>query len=90
MAKKQKNNIDFIITKLKKNIGDIKVIEHTKGISFGGIYEVNSEKSTVTFINEVGLEKIKAAEKDNSSTEAIYSDSNCVEIIDLNAILKVK
>jgi len=90
MAKKQKNNLDFIITKLKKSIGDIKVIEHSKGISFGGIHHVDTNKNTLTIINENGLEKIKQAEKDNLSTEAIYSDSNCIDVIDLNTILKVK
>ena len=91
MVKKQKNNnLDFIISKLKKSIGEIKVIEHTEGIYFGGIYEINSDKNTLTVINENGLEKIKQAEKDNLSTEAIYTDSNCMDVIDLNAILKVK
>ena len=91
MAKsKGKSNLDFVITKLKKSIGEIKVIEHIGGVSFGGIHEVNSEKSTVTIINELGLEKIKQAEKDNSSTEAIYSDSNCMDVIPLENIRSIK
>jgi hypothetical protein len=91
MAKKQKsNNLEFIITKLKNSVGEIKVIEHVKGIYFGGIYEVNVDKKTLTIINETGLEKIKASEKDNLSTESIYSDSNCMEIIALSDIKSVK
>lgn len=91
MAKRKKSdNLDFIIIKLKKMVGDIKVIEHLNGISFGGIHEINTEKSTLTIINENGLEKIKQAEKDNSSTETIYADSNCMEVIDLKTILSVK
>ena len=67
-----------------------KVIEHTRGISFGGIHNLNIEKSTLTIINETGLEKIKASEKDNLSTESIYDDSSCMEIIALSDIRSVK
>ena len=91
MAKKQKsNNLDFIITKLQKSVGDIKVIEHSKGTSFGGIHEVNIEKKTLTIINEHGLERINNAEKDNLSTEDVYSDPNCRDVIALIDINTVK
>ncbi len=91
MPKKQKNNnLDFIIAKLTECVGDIKVIEHTKGISFGGIHAVNTNRKTLTIINELGLEKIKNAEQDNLSTEDIYSDSNCMEVIKISDIKSVK
>ena len=88
--KKQSSNLDFIITKLKNCVGDIKVIEHSNGVSFGGIHEVNQRKSTVTIINEIGLERIKNAEEDNLSTEEIYQDPSCLDIIELKNVLKVK
>jgi hypothetical protein len=91
MAKsKQKNNLDFIITKLKKSVGEIKVIEHANGTCFGGVHEINIEKGTLTIINETGLEKIKLAEKNNASTNSVYSDSNCIEIISLENIVSIK
>ena len=91
MAKrKQSNNLDFIIVKLKKSIGDIKVIEYSGGISFGGVHEINIDKGTVTIINEIGLEKIKQAEKENLSTDTVYSDSTCIDIIPLSIILALK
>jgi len=87
---KKKNNLDFIVEKLKKCVGDIKLIEHTNGVSFGGIHEINLKTQTVTIINEIGLEKINQSEKDKLSTTNIYSDKSCVDIIDLNTILKIK
>ena len=91
MAKRKlKDNLDFILSKLQKSIGDIKVIEHTNGISLGGIHEINLEKSILTIINQTGLEKIKQAELNNSPTENIYTDSNCVEFIKLKSILSIK
>ena len=90
MAKKHNNNLEYIINKLKNSIGDINVIEHKNGISFGGVHEINIKTQTVTIINEIGLEKINQAEKDNLSTEAIYSDSNCMEVIGMKDILKIK
>lgn len=91
MAKKQKtNNLDYIITKLKNSIGDIKVVEHSGGISFGGIHEINLEKSTLTIINEIGLEKINQSEKDNLPTDLIYTDANCMESISLKNIKSIK
>lgn len=91
MAKKQKsNNLDYIITKLKNSVGDIKVVEHVNGVSFGGIHEVDVKKETVTIINEIGLEKINQSVKDNLPTDSIYTDVNCVEVISLKDILKFK
>ena len=91
MAKKQKsNNLDFIISKLTKCVGDIKVIEHSKGISFGGIHEVNQKQNTLRLINEAGLEKIKASEKDSLSTDEVYSNPIYMEIISLDEMKSVK
>jgi hypothetical protein len=91
MAKNKKDsNLDYIITKLKNSVGDIKVVEHVNGVSFGGIHEVDVKKETVTIINETGLEKINLSEKDNLPTESIYTDANCVEVISLKNIKSIK
>ena len=91
MAKKvKKSNLDFVINKLKNSVGDFKLIEHTKGSTFGGIHKVDEKKGTVTIVNEKGLEFIENAEKDNLSTENVYSDDDYTEILELASIISIK